>query len=147
MKIKTISFIVSGGLFCLVVPTTIYAVDPCPLGKICNPLTGVNNFGDLLEKIAVGVGAVVASLAVLMLIIAGILFLISAGNPTMLTRAKQALTYAIIGAAIALAASGLVALLKNIIGAGGDGDPQVEEPSLRDSPVGEPSNPGRRFFG
>lgn len=84
-----------------------------------NPLKGINDFPALLGKIADVVGTIIGSLAILMLIVAGIFFLLSAGNPNMITRAKAALTYAIIGAVIGLAAKGIVLLVEKVIGVPG----------------------------
>lgn len=84
---------------------------------IPNPLSGVNSFGDLLLKIAGGVGALVAGLGTIMIIIAGILFLISAGSPERMKTAKTALVYAIVGIVIGVAATAIVATIKTIIGA------------------------------
>lgn len=108
---KIIIFIAFLSIICL--SGSVFAV------SIENPLKGrgINSIPDLLKKIAEEVGKIVASLAVLMIIVAGILFLFSAGNPNMLGNAKLALTYAIIGAAVALAASGIAELIKRIIGA------------------------------
>jgi hypothetical protein len=83
---------------------------------LVNPLGATNTFPLLLDKIITAVAQVVGVLSILMLIIAGILFITSAGDPGRVTKAKDALKYAIIGAAIALAAGGLVQLIKTIIG-------------------------------
>lgn len=88
----------------------------CPANQICNPLNS-NTFGDLLSKIADGVGTLIATLATIMLIIAGILYLTSAGSPERITKAKKALVYAIAGIAIGVAAKAIVALLKDVLGA------------------------------
>lgn len=87
--------------------------------KIPNPLApgGVNSFGDLLLKIAEGVGTVIASLGTIMIIVAGILYLTSAGSPERMGKAKTALIYAIAGIAIGLAARAIVEIVKNIMGA------------------------------
>lgn len=87
--------------------------------KIPNPLApgGVNSFGDLLLKIAEGVGTVIASLGTIMIIVAGILYLTSAGSPERMGKAKTALIYAIAGIAIGLAARAIVEIIKNIMGA------------------------------
>lgn len=84
--------------------------------RLQNPLGATNTFPLLLNKIITAVAVVVGSLSVLMFIIAGIFFLISAGEPAKVTRARDALKYAIMGAVIALAAGGLVQLIKTIIG-------------------------------
>lgn len=87
--------------------------------EIRNPLEpgGVNNFGDLLGKIAIGVGTLIATLGVIMIIVAGILYLTSAGSPERIGTAKKALIYAIVGIAIGLAANVIVSIIKGIIGA------------------------------
>ncbi|MCX6724282.1 MAG: TrbC/VirB2 family protein [Candidatus Staskawiczbacteria bacterium] len=86
--------------------------------SIPNPLHGggVDNFGQLLEKIATGVGTLIASLGVIMIIVAGILYLLSAGNPERVGTAKKALFYAILGIVIGLAANAIVAIVKEVIG-------------------------------
>jgi protein-S-isoprenylcysteine O-methyltransferase Ste14 len=82
---------------------------------IPNPLNGVNTFGDLLLRIAGGVGTVVASIGTIMIIWAGILYLTSAGSPEKMTKAKTALTYAIIGIVVGLAATAIVQIIEQII--------------------------------
>ncbi|OGZ78144.1 MAG: hypothetical protein A2358_02225 [Candidatus Staskawiczbacteria bacterium RIFOXYB1_FULL_37_44] len=82
---------------------------------IPNPLTGVNNFGELLLKIADGVGTVVASLGTIMIIWAGILYLTSAGSPEKMTKARTALTYAIIGIVIGISARAIVLIIEQIL--------------------------------
>lgn len=81
-----------------------------------NPL-GVNNFPDLITNIATSISGLVAGLAVLMFIIAGIVFIMSAGNPGKIEQAKKIAIYTAIGSGIVLAGSGLVALIMAIIGA------------------------------
>lgn len=75
--------------------------------KIDNPLK-VDNFTDLLLKIAGAVGALVGALGTIMLIVAGILFLLSAGRPEKILQAKAAVGYAIMGIAIGLTATAIV---------------------------------------
>lgn len=82
---------------------------------LCSGGSCVNNFGDLLLKIASGVGVLIASLGTIMIIVAGILFLTSAGSPTKMETAKKALTYAIIGIAIGLAATAIVQIIWGIL--------------------------------
>ena len=113
MNKKIINLVVFVSLFCLAG----VALAVCPTGQICNPLNGVNNFNDLLEKIVTGVGTLIASLGVIMIIIAGILYLTSAGNPERINVAKKALVYAIIGIVIGIAADSIVAIIQNVLGA------------------------------
>ena len=80
-----------------------------------NPL-GVNNFGDLLLKIAKGIGDIIATLGSLMIIVAGFLYLTSAGNPEKMNKAKTALMYAIGGIIIGILAETIVIVIKETIG-------------------------------
>jgi len=81
-----------------------------------NPI-GYNTFPELFKAIANGVIALIGGLATIMLIYTGILFLFSAGSPEKINKAKVALTYAIIGIAVAAAATAIVAWIQGIIGA------------------------------
>ena len=110
MKKVYIYIIVFAGLFCF----TGFALADT---TITNPLApgGVNNFGDLLSKIAVGVGTLIASLGTIMLIVAGILYLTSAGSPERIGTAKKALIYAVIGIAVGLAATSIVSIVQGIM--------------------------------
>jgi hypothetical protein len=82
--------------------------------QIANPLN-TNSFPELLTKIASAIGMLVTGLGTIMFIYAGILFLISAGSPERLGKAKTAVIYAIAGIAIGLAAQGITELIKTII--------------------------------
>jgi len=83
---------------------------------ITNPIK-YDDFGKLLtDGIIPAVSAIIGSLSVIMIIIAGILYLTSAGSPEKIGTAKKALTYAIIGIVIAIAASGIVDIIKNTVG-------------------------------
>ena len=86
--------------------------------NITNPLNS-SNFCNLLSKIGDGVGGLVASLSVIMIIISGIFYLTSAGNPERINTAKKALIYAIIGLAIAIAATTIKDIILGVIGATG----------------------------
>ncbi len=84
--------------------------------KIPNPLAPINNFGDLLLKIADGVGILIGSIGAIMIIVAGILYLTSAGSTERMTTAKKALFYAIVGIAIGVSARLIVIVIKQILG-------------------------------
>ncbi|TSC94669.1 MAG: Uncharacterized protein CEN87_390 [Parcubacteria group bacterium Licking1014_1] len=84
---------------------------------IANPLLGVNSISELLTKIFTAVAGLVGILSVIMLIIAGILFVTSAGNPERVGSAKKAFFYAIIGIIVALAATAISSTILYIIGA------------------------------
>lgn len=106
MKNKIALFFLAG----LILPLTTLAV------TLDNPI-GFNNFGDLAAAIINIVAGIIGSLAVMMFLWAGILFLTSTGDPTKIQKARQATIYAVVGVAVALAATGIIALVKQIIGA------------------------------
>ena len=110
MDKKIIFWIMFAGIFGLVSLASAQVLIP-------NPLQGINNFGELLLKIAGAVGGLVAALGTIMIIVAGILFLTSAGSPERMKTAKTALVYAIVGIAIGLAATAIVEVIKSVIGA------------------------------
>jgi hypothetical protein len=84
-------------------------------------LTGGSSYTDFSQLITQGilpvVTKVIASLSTVMIIVAGIMYLTSGGNPGRVESAKKALIYAIIGIAIALAASAIAAAVQAIAGA------------------------------
>jgi hypothetical protein len=112
MNKKIVSLAVLTGLFCLATLVSAESV------TIPNPLAqgGVNNFTDLLLKIAQGVSVVIGILGTIMLLVSGILYLTSAGNPEKINKAKAALIYALVGIAIGATAEVIVSIVLGIIG-------------------------------
>lgn len=82
--------------------------------QIQDPLNA-GSIGVLLTRIADGVGTIIAALGTIMIIVAGILFLISAGDPAKMTNARKAFFYAIIGIAIGITAKAIVAVVKEVL--------------------------------
>jgi hypothetical protein len=83
--------------------------------RIVNPLGGTDNFCKLLTSILSNVAILIGSLATIMIIWSGILFLTSAGSPERIGTAKKSLTFAVIGIAIAVSAGGIVATIKQVL--------------------------------
>jgi len=83
--------------------------------RIWNPLSS-NNFYQLVQRISVGISGVIGALSVIILTIGGIYFLFSAGNPEKIKRAKDYITYAIIGIVIAISAQAIVNIVLEILG-------------------------------
>ncbi|MEK9185899.1 MAG: hypothetical protein AAB863_03935, partial [Patescibacteria group bacterium] len=113
--IKILSFAVTATIFGM--PALIFAQggNPPPIDiKITNPLKGgTDSIPVLLEKIIsealLPIGAVVV---VVMIIYAGFLFVTAKGKPEDITKAKDALLYAAIGAGILLGARVLAGAIK-----------------------------------
>jgi hypothetical protein len=110
MSKKITYFLVTAGLLLLATP--VLAV------QIPNFLN-VSDFCGLLTNIFQGVLGIIGSLGTLMILVSGILYLTSAGNPEKVGTAKKALFYAIAGLAVGLAGTAIVATIKSIIGAAG----------------------------
>src|SRR3989344_1652576 len=95
-------------------PTPSASASPCPPNQLCNPV-GINNLKDL----AVRIGGVIKDLAipipVIIIIWAGVQFLIAGGNTERVTTARKALAYAVIGLAIIFIGSGFIDLIQSIL--------------------------------
>lgn len=108
MNKKIISLVVFVSLFCSA---------GFILAQITNPIK-YSTFGDLLTSgVLPAVAGIVGSLSAIMIIVAGILYLTSAGSPERIGVAKKALIYAIAGIVIAAGAEGIATAIKTIIGA------------------------------
>jgi Type IV secretion system pilin len=72
-------------------------------GKICNPLGTTSTIPDLIKNIIVpGIMEIGIPIVALAIIYSGFLFVFARGNPEKLTKAKDALLYTLIGAAVLL---------------------------------------------
>ena len=80
-----------------------------------NPLAA-KSFEELAGNISWFLFRVGMVLAPLMLVVAGLMYVTSAGSPTRVQTAQRIALYTVIGLAIILLASGLIAVLKSIIG-------------------------------
>lgn len=92
---------------------TLISVSGVALAGVTNP-SSFETFPALLKNIVTEVGKLIVTLGAIMIIVAGILYLTSAGNPGRMETAKKALTYAIVGIVIGLAASAIVNTIETI---------------------------------
>ncbi len=76
------------------------------------PKGGFTTVQGLMNYIITPVWEVFAGLAVIMLVVAGILFLVANGDPTKLTQAKHAFIWGCIGIGVAIIAFSITAILK-----------------------------------
>jgi len=76
-----------------------------------------DDLNQVIENLRVWITGLLAALATLLLMIGGVRYLLAAGDPGQLERAKGAIRAAMIGYALALLAPVLVALVKRIVGA------------------------------
>jgi len=82
--------------------------------KIVNPLRA-NNFTDLVRIVLEGVIKLGIPLVALAIIYAGFLFVTSRGNPESLTKARDALLNAVIGAALLFGAWGIAQIITDTV--------------------------------
>lgn len=107
MNKKVLSFIVLLGLFSVT-------------GFVCAvglKSYGVEDWGNLLSGLVKAVSEIIGGVAVIMFMVAGILFATSGGQPGQITKAKTALMYAIAGIVISLIAGAIVKFIRTAMGA------------------------------
>ncbi len=91
-------------------------------GLIINPPAGLpTNICDLLSNITDFLLLVVAPLAGLMILWAAFQILIAAGNPIKFATGMRTITYALIGLGVVILSKGIVAIIIDLLGAGGIG--------------------------
>ncbi len=84
--------------------------------KLNNPLNdSIKSIPDLIVKILKIVRTIAIPIVVLLIIWAGFKFVWARGNPTELTKAREALMWTLIGAAILLGATLLVEIIKGTV--------------------------------
>ncbi len=90
-------------------------VDGCnPEAEICNPVK-YNTINEFLKVILEGVIRLGIPVIALAVIYSGFLFVTAMGNPEKLTKAKEALLYTLIGAAILLGSWAIAQLISETV--------------------------------
>lgn len=87
----------------------------CPPGQFCNPLK-YGSFEELVGAITKFVFNMALVVAPIMIVIAGIMFVTSAGDPEKVKKAREVALYTVIGFAVIIAASGLIKVLQSLLG-------------------------------
>ena len=82
---------------------------------ICNPLQSAR-FTDIVNNVLTILFNFALVLTPIMVVIAGIMFVTAAGDPSRVSRAKQILIWTAVGFVVILVARGLVLVLRTIIG-------------------------------
>jgi len=104
-----------GGLFSVSAECQSEAVTDCPANQICNPLK-YKSVECLVEAIIIFLMKLAIPVATIMFVIAGGIFVTSAGNPEKFKLAKRVMIYTAIGFAVILVASGLIRVLQSLLG-------------------------------
>lgn len=109
--------------FTFLMPIVVFAADdisgePCDTsGKLCNPIPDVTSIPGLIEKILTNVLKIGIPVIALAIIYCGFLFVSARGKPEAITKARDALLYTLIGAAILLGSWAIATVLVNTMGA------------------------------
>ena len=93
---------------------------------ISNPLQ-YDTVEEFVASVMAAVQNIVVVLAILAIVIGGVLYVISAGNSTLMTQAKGAITGALIGLAVVIAAPSFLKEVYTIVG-GKDAPTQLRDP-------------------
>ena len=106
----------------LLAPALVFAVGgqgeseapaPCPSGSVCldNPLGSVSTPQTLIANVINAVLGVVGSLALLMFVYGGLIWMTSSGSPEKVKKGRDIIIWSAIGLAIIFSAYGLVRIL------------------------------------
>lgn len=108
------------GTYFFVIPLISFAADndtpsdPCD-GKICNPIPSITSIPGLIEKLLTGALYIGIPVVALAIIYSGFLFVVARGNSEKLSKAKDALLYTLIGAAILLGSWAIANLISSTV--------------------------------
>lgn len=112
----------SAAVLLVAVPAAAQVANPTLEGEACRGITGSTSptgtgatacadpgfFGGLVESVLNILSIVLGGIAAIVLVVAGIMYVASGGDPNNTKRAKDAILYAVIGIVVAVAAQGIV---------------------------------------
>ena len=113
-KIIIITFLIVLPVFSFAQSDVPPPADICPDGKICNPIS-TNTIQEFIRVLLEGMLKIGIPLVALAVIYCGFLFVQARGKPEEITKAKDALFWTLIGAAILLGALGLAELISSTV--------------------------------
>ncbi|MFH1201182.1 MAG: hypothetical protein V1484_02585 [bacterium] len=93
----------------------IYASESCLPGTICNPVPSMTSIPKLIQTILEGVLRIGIPIVALAIIYCGFLFVAARGNSEKLTKARDALLYTVIGAAILLGSWAIAKMISTTV--------------------------------
>jgi len=108
-------------LILLLLPATVFAQSPSctttPGSTLCNPV-GTDNIEQFVQNGFSFIGGLAATVAIIMLVISGAQMMLSSGDQTQITRAKENFKYTVIGFIVSLMSFVVVSAVYNFLGAG-----------------------------
>lgn len=107
------------------------AGEQCKPGQVepalCNPITLGSSIPEVIGKLFMTVGSLLALMAIMMIVFSGFRMLISQGDPEQLKKAKEGIKYSVVGFGISLLSYVIVATIEKFIGASINGDPSNDK--------------------
>jgi len=91
---------------------------------ISNPIQA-KSFHDIIAAIARFATTIITPISVVVILYAGFLYMFSAGNPEKVKKARQALTWALVGLAIVLIGQGFIYIIEDVLKGGASGSPTI----------------------
>ena len=98
-------------IYAIFLPVVSFAACDPSSGVICNPIPNEGSVPQLIQDILTGLLKIGIPLVALAVIYCGFLFVFARGNPEKLTKAKSALLWTLIGAAVLLGAWALAQMI------------------------------------
>jgi len=111
MKKVLPALVLTSFLAVLIMPMAALAVEEIPEPRV----TTIEGLINLIDEVANYIFAFVLAIAVIFLLIAGFNFMTAAGDETKIKKARDFLTWALVGIAIAVGTKGLIAIIKNFL--------------------------------
>lgn len=100
--------------YSLIVLSILILMPLAVLAQTASPITSVSQIPTLLNRIAAWISGIVFTVAVIMLLYAGLRYMTSAGDEKKSAEAKKTLVFGLIGLTIALFAFGAKAIITSI---------------------------------
>jgi len=86
----------------------VFAAAPTPISGGSLPRVDVSNNGTFIPTVLGIVFGIAGGLALLMITVSGLRYILSAGSPEKISKAKNGIIYSLVGLAIAIAAESIV---------------------------------------
>lgn len=98
-------------------PINVFAADS-PVVNFTNPLGEITTLEGLVSNLLSAVQKIIVSLALVFIVVGAIMVLVSAGSPETVEKGKKAITMAIVGLTIGIAAPSILKEIANAVGWG-----------------------------
>ena len=110
---KTQKSILSLAILCIIgVPVMALALT----GDVPPTAGSISSLSDLIKNIEIAIWMIFAAIAVIMFVVAGILFLTAQGAPEKVQAARSAFMWGVVGVIVGIIAYSIIAIVSSVIG-------------------------------